>query len=541
MALDTSKLIAGDILNISLPMRKSIIDDCDSDLSKNSRDFRNLDANFLIDNGYIRFADDVVDCSNLDTFRISILTSLRTNLFLDPNCEIDLIPIEDYDLLSIKRQFKSETYEEVIPLLVGLALTNSSLPNVIPGQHHILDAILNDPNNEEKVRELENNISTLPVHEIILNHHEFILIVPSLLRNIDMSISNDIQWFKVVDKRCEKWSSFSVFSRFDAMIKKYGYRFVNILDNVTVPWIPDNELNRLCLEFTELQNRGWGQLMNVDEENLTFRVRSVASDSIMIMGEPSLYDAMYEVIYFHNMSNRITHSNYNNADRFEIRTSGFLARRRNDLYTAEIYDLCTNHTNNEENFVFDVIKISSYLRTRSFNDTIKHWYPREIKEEIAGICLTDCKKYSTLVFKFRTLNKKNLSRIAMIEDWINNLDIKGGFVISDSNANIKNVNIKNANIKNANIKNSRQNGYLIISGEAIHYGHTGKTGDLNTFLDRYDSFNWKKVQRYTERNSDILFDVDYAKLPDKFFVIDHDTLELDESYSIVREILSHFK
>ena len=98
MANNLTKFITGEIFNIDLPADKSVIESRTSDLSKNSTEFRNLDSNFLVDNGYVRFNDDNADYSNLSAFREIVTKTVRKNLFLDPNEEVDVLPLTNEEL-----------------------------------------------------------------------------------------------------------------------------------------------------------------------------------------------------------------------------------------------------------------------------------------------------------------------------------------------------------------------------------------------------------------------------------------------------------
>lgn len=530
MANNSTKLTSGEIFNIDLPADKSVIENRTSDLSKNSTEFRNLDSNFLVDNGYVRFIDNEADYSNVSAFREIVTKSVRKNLFLDPNEEVEILPLTDDELEMIVENYERSELEiqNNINLLICLTTSSEYSIEVIPGSHHIVEAInktLSIPQNQDRLIGLRKNMNDLHRFTIRMNRHEFAYILPNLLRKVAVN-GEGSAWFKVVDGR-KNMDTTHNFNSFDGMITEYNYRFVDSVNESTVPisWISKDRRDSMMRSFKDLQERGWGQLMEISEETLVFRVRGVSSDSIVKMGDPSLYEAMYEVVYYHDMSQRVKHSNYDIMDCFEVRTSGFIARRRNNLFTADMYSLCTGGTNEESDFTFDPIKIAIYLRDLSFNGKIKEWYPREEKKELTGLCLNNFKKYSTMVFKYRTLDQKNLTRMAMVEDWIRELDVKGGFVISDPNA------------ENGSFES---NGYLIISGEPIVYGHGGRSGDLNTFMDRYDSFHWKKVKRYNERTHDLLFDVNYDEIPDSFFVIDHSTLESDNSYQTVRNTLLNF-
>jgi hypothetical protein len=522
--------ITGGKFGIELPAIKSVIEENNADLSKNSSQFRNLDANFFVDNGYLRFVNDNAcyagNCNaDLSTFTNDMLNSIRTNLFSDPESQIEILPLHDDEFNKLVNSCEYETHFDInIPLVIGLCNSDSEMLTVRPGQHHIVDA-MSCCIDDNRLDTLRNSLDSINPCTIRFNCNEFVYILPNLMRS--MTMPKHMTWFKVVDNRPACIPNHN-FDTFDQMNKEFSLMYVHSLNNQNIPleWMDNNQLLDIISQFTELAEKGWGQLMNVSEEYLTFRIRSIASDDILIMGDPSLYEAVYEVLYYYDMSKRAQHSNYSLIDRFEVRTSGFIARRRNDLLTADLYKLCTNGSNDESDFSFDLMKVSSYLRNLNFNQIIKKWFPIEKKEELSGLCLTDIKSYSTYVFRYRALDSKNITRMVMVEDWIKELDIKGGFVLSDPDVNRS---------------DPRHFGYLIVSGESIVYGHIGKSGDLNTFMDRYDSFHWKKVTRYSHRNCDFLFEVDYKSYPDSFFIITHDELHNKEEYTSIRDIVKNIK
>lgn len=524
------------IFNATFPMSKRDIEINEADMSKNSREFRNLEANFFIDNGYIRFDDDSVT-SDIDAkvFSDRVMKSIKTNMIgvTDNACEI----IEIHDPAVYMDATHNDACEESPKrniLFIGIvrdgneARTDSThydyrynaTIKVKPGSHHIVEAInsveLTEGHDGDELARLTRNFDALTDYEIRLKKGDFIYILPRLVNDAYIHMSGIIKWYALTVNHAHHDSTHN-FDGFSNLQLEFNY--TPIYHAEQSPDDYDYIDKSLVQEFKELQNRGWGQVISIDPQMFVFRIRSIAQDEFTIMRDPSIYEAMYEIAYYPDMDGRVMHCNYTIYDCFDVRTSGFIARRRNEIITRELYDLCAS----SGKFRFEPLKIASYIRNISYNQMICSWYPKEIVSEqcdTESFALTNIKSYSVYVMRFKMLDFKNIIRIAMIESWMKELCIRGGFVLADPDSDTPNC----------------EYGYLVVVAESIAYGHTSQSGNLNTFMNRYDSFHWRRVSRFDHRNKDCLYKVDINDYPPDFFVIRHFKLA-DPVYHKVRSII----
>ena len=366
-----------------------------------------------------------------------------------------------------------------------------------PGSHYV------DPESDY--------FDALANYEIRLNAGEFVYILPSLINSAFKQLQGSIDWY-VVSIGDEPVPC--ALDRFTNLEKQNGYVTIgNIERNMEEYPIDIPTIAR----FRELQGRGWGQIMSVSDKTITFRVRMVGEDDFIISREPSIYESVFEIAYFSDMTERLESSSYTEVDRFEVRTSGFIARRRNGTLSRELYDVC----NDSGTFEFDPLKIAQFLRNRTFDQMIRSWFPREETEEEYGdsFSLTNVKDYSICVYRYKFLSHKSIARMAMIESWMIELGIRGGFVLMDGPMSGQ--------------------GYLFVVAEAIKYGHSTRSGDLHTFLSRYDSLHWKRVSMYDYRNKDCLFKVDIDDYPETPFAIRESDLDKPE-FKTVKSLIDQF-
>jgi hypothetical protein len=249
------------------------------------------------------------------------------------------------------------------------------------------------------------------------------------------------------------------------------------------------------------------------------------------LGEPSMYESTIEIVYYFNTDKRISHTNYIDSDRFEVRTGGVMARLCNAKFSSELYELCKS--DNESVHLFDLWKIADRFRFIDYNALIKNWYPRSTLQTLSTLSTTtndngeilslDIKKvYAIHVYKFDQLDCKNMNRIQMILSWIKELQLRGGFILS-----------------NSFIKNSP--GYMIVAGDDIIVTHRDRIGDLAVFQNRFKCFHWKKIKHYHYSNNDNISEIKYDDIPSDCFCFNQSELNtIAQKYPVLVSIPDKF-
>jgi len=213
----------------------------------------------------------------------------------------------------------------------------------------------------------------------------------------------------------------------------------------------------------------------------------------------------------------------NDDDRFEIRTIGVLSRACNVLFSRELSKIC--QINNK--FHLDLELIYKHMININYNEKILEWYPRMIKEnpdemdETENLHLKFKKRYDVNVYKFEYMDIKFIPRINMIISWMKELELKGGFILSDP-------------------KVYKSPGYMILGGDDTNNSNI-KMSDLHVFQERFKCLHWKKVKHYYYSNHDYISRVDYETLPDDNFCYQINQIMASDNndHSSLREIIEN--
>ena len=137
------------------------------------------------------------------------------------------------------------------------------------------------------------------------------------------------------------------------------------------------------------------------------------------------------------------------------------------------------------------------------------------------------KKYTVYVYKFGSLDEKNITRIKMIELWIKELELKGCFILSDTENKMNVLRIGLDKQKQLDQKP----GYLIIGGELITSAHNEKLSDLMVFQKRFECLHWKKSKMYNYLNNEFISSIDYNNIPNEFLRTSIDKTKSDKTHN----------
>jgi hypothetical protein len=476
-----------------------------NDVSKSLQKFRNLEYSFMMDNGYLLFdmtpkkAENKIDCDMV--IRV-INSSLRTNLSSQFS-ELSPLNMEQERDLPISYH-----------IIVGLATTDTSF-RFIPGYHHIY--------NRESKDDTETPI--LPdLYEMIMRKEQIVYFHPYVFHNLynnnNININN-VAWYGVKNTLIDLWGSWDVF--------KAEGDFMIIDDIKTHDLFLTNP--ELYSEFIRMEHRGNGEFIKMNADNIVFRIRPIYDPSAFIqLGRPSIYESVIEIVYYFDTNKRIRHTNYTDIDRFEVRTGGALARSCNSKFAQKLYTICCH----DSVFKFNLPKIIEYFSTMDYDKLIRGWYPRDMTDNKAhddpNVLIIDMKLnikkvYSINVYKFDGLDMKNILRMRMIQSWMNELGLRGGFVVSDE--------------RGSKIENHRL-GYMIVAGEEVVMTHHNRSGDLAVFQNRFKCIHWKKVRHYHYSNHDHISRLLYENFPEETFVFTHTYVqnnpECHEIVSVINNI-----
>lgn len=521
-----------------------------NDVSKSLQEFRNLEYSFMMDNGYLLF--DMTDKrseTKIDPCMvlIHINTSLKTNIssLFSELSEIPLHKIKE--ICSIEDEAKTDWFSRVMEkyeIIVGVSTSDTCL-RFVPGYHHIC----NRSNDTIPTKCDSYRYQMVIKEDQIVYFHPYVFFDMSTNRDNDSNLQN-LKWYGV--ERSDTHQSDHLWGSWD-LFKTNG-------DFTIIDDVKDHELFRsdqdLYKGFIELEQKGYGEFVKMNQDNILFRIRPRCCDksSFIQLGDPSIYESVIEIVYYFDMTERISHTNYTEVDRFEVRTGGVLARSCNSKFAQKLYDMCTQDS---ITFKIDLTQIIEYFRTIDYNDLLCEWYPAEIKTEdsqddttppdapvdtdvlVLGVKpsqfdldmkLNIKKVYSINVYKFDRLDHKNISRIRMITSWMNDLKLRGGFVLTDeTESKVHNK----GDLKNIS-------GYMIVGGEEVVVTHRDKLGDLAVFQNRFKCLHWKKVKHYHYSNHDHISRLRYEKFPEQVFILTHAEIDKNpehaEILSVVRNI-----
>lgn len=508
-----------------------------NDVSKSLQEFRNLEYSFMLDNGYLLFE----------------LTAKKADN------RIDYVSIVDIIDKSIKTNVSSR-FQELLPLnideiqtvlcdhlIVGVASVNTTL-SIVPGYHH-----MQNRKNTSNVSNTPNvsNTTTHHRYDMMVSEDQIVYLHPYVFHtvcndqdNCNQHRINDFKWYSIKSIKDDAVLSNPLWYHWDIFMSKGDFTVLEDVKNHTV--FRSNP--ELFDQFICLERKGFGEFVKMNQDNFIFRIRPEKSD-------PSIYESVIEIVYYFDVTERISHTNYTEIDRFEIRTGGMLSRSCNSRFAQTLYSICTK----ESGFVFNLIEISNYFRTINYDILLREWYPDDHSlnnglpdnrsdgmldnnsvNSLSNILTDDPSKllsdvliigsdpsaldvklnikkiYSINVYKFDRIDYKNIVRIVMILQWMKELDLRGGFVMTDDSGHNK-------------------SGYMIVAGDEVVVTHRDKLGNLAIFQNRFKCLHWKKVKHYHYSNHDHISRLKYDKIPETNFVATHKEIVLEPKYG---EILS---
>lgn len=283
------------------------------------------------------------------------------------------------------------------------------------------------------------------------------------------------------------------------------------LDEFDGSIIPQNEdVAKIYGDMHWLECVGIGELVKLTASQLVFRIRPTSNDNENIfikLGHPSIYESMIEIVYYFNVDAPDI--------RFEVRTIGVLSRACNALFSRELSLICTEKSkdSNIERFNLDIKKICKSLVSINYNEKILEWYPRTCKKMIiddTDLHLRIKKRYDVCVYKFEFMDVKFMPRINMILSWMKELEMKGGFILSDSKSLTKNT-------------KHYSGGYMILGGDNTNDSESNKS-DMSVFQERFKCLHWKKTKHYHYSNHDFISQIDYDDIPKNYFCLTYDNI-----------------
>ncbi len=456
------------------------------DVSKKHKEFRNLEYNFMIDNGYLLF--DVINETPGESMIGMILESITNNLMSKTKNITKIIP--HWDLIN------SSHYSRTV--IVGIA-TNDIVKSFRPGQHYVVNHFLCD--NNENVKKMINEIET---YELKMKKGQFAFFHPfQLYEQFDWTEkgAQNIDWYIVESDDVLEietmWGSWDIlkknieFTPLDEFNKLTFSQFFKLNENT----------NKIWEDINHIQCTGIGELIKLTASQFVFRIRPISTDKdeskiFIKLGPPSIYESMIEIVYF------LDQEHNTDENRFEVRTIGVLSKACNVIFSCELSQICSKHCS----FDFDVEKIYKHLININYNEKILEWYPRTVKKIVDdtdnNLHLKFKKRYDIYVYKFEFMDAKFMPRINMILSWIKELELKGGFILSDPS--------------NKQHGYPRSMGYMILGGDDTNNSDSYKS-DLCVFQERFKCLHWKKVKHYYYSNHDYISQIDYNELPDNHF------------------------
>lgn len=502
------------------------------DVSKSFSDFRNLENGFMMDNGYIIF--DFND-KNTDTSKQLILKDLLINS-ITTNISSNLISFDELTHDNVCGVY--DNYDNLSKYSMFVCVIKSdTIMHMLPGSHHW---------KIDHTHQCHQCHYRKYKHSSNITKNNIIFLHTRLINTIKFDNPEHIEWYgamfeqnnNVID--CANtnvlWNGWNIFLKRGDFIPLYD---LNVKMSTFFKANP-----QLYQDFSDLELSGWGEFVKLTPESVVFRVKPMNinaklnknSETCLTLGKPSIYESTVEIVYFFDMKERLTHTNYTHINVFEVRTGGVLGKLCNVLFTRELYSACCTIKNDETSFVFDVNAIVNFFKNIDYNALIKKWYPFDTIKSTNTIDDIDIdieiklsvkKLYSVFVYKFDYLDQKNIPRIRMILSWLKELDLRGGFIVSDSTKNITKT----------------MPGYMIVSGEDTVLTHNkNKTGKLAVFQNRFKCFHWKKVKFFHYSNHDFIASLNYFKLPKLHFCLTWQTAQLlkNTKYSDIASIPEMF-
>lgn len=512
-----------------------------SDLSKSMAEFRNLEYSFMLDHGYLLFEYSPKK-DDAKTIQEVLLESVKNNI----SDSVQIYEITHADIQNhVSGVFSKDRYGDII-LFICIAVDNINI-TIIPGLHNKLNWI------DKPSTDTENEQCFLMSYPIDMEKGNIMYIHPYIMYNSVCTTQKPddekLRWYAVkstvtdtIDRPCT-WRYWNVFKR--------NCDLTPLIELKNTDRFFDMD-SRFYNDFCKLERSGLGVFVKLNADNIVFRIKprnyvshscipyDIQTDTTVPyikLGHPSLYESTVEIVYYFDTSVRLTHSNYTDRDRFDVRTGGVLSRSCNTQFTNTLYDMCTvMNDSNEVIHVFKLEKIVEYFRSVDYNKLITQWYPYDAPEESTDgtnsneyddtdkpllLTLNIKKRHTVFVYKFDVLNAKNISRIEMILSWMRELKLRGGFILSNNT--------------------SISPGYMIVSGDEIIRTHHAKLGNTAVFVDRFKCLHWRKVKHYDYMNNNAITKLNYEDLPEQPFCFDRIKIENEKtSYPVLHSIPTMF-
>lgn len=478
------------------------------DISKKHVEFRNLEYNFMIDNGYLLF-DKIKDTSDEPNVNL-ILKSITDNL-MSKTQKITKIDVPSWDLITPNNYSRS--------VIVGFA-KNDLTESLRPGQHFAVNHLMNHRINE-------NNLQEIKSYNFNMKKGQFAFFHPlQLYQQLDWKdgvVQSNIMWFMVESEpilRDDGTINNNLWGSWDILKKNIEFTPLDELtESVFSQYFPatyysKDDCKKIWDDLNHIEHNGIGELIKLTSSQLVFRIRPIGNNDQEVfikLGQPSIYESVIEIVYF--MDHRT------DDDRFEIRTIGVLSRACNVLFSRELSELCTIEPNE---FHLDLEKVIQRMINIDYNEKILEWFPRtpgEVIDETDLLHLKFKKRYDVCVYKFEFMDVKFLPRINMILSWMKELELKGGFILSDP-------------------KNYKSPGYMILGGDDTN---ADSKSDIHVFQERFKCLHWKKVKHYHYSNHDYISQINYDDLPNNNFCyqINEIIQSDDENHQLLREIMDN--
>lgn len=538
------------------------------DVSKSYTQFRNLEYNFIIDNGYLLF--DAFNKNNklhkIMNMEETIFNIIKNNLisnidtigatdqqilYLINNSLFNSMPVR---LVNSKKPLQLSNLEEKDEknilvteycMIIGICQKSNAQLTIKPGQHHML-AYHN-----------VKNIKCIKSYELKMRQNQFIFLHPFLMHDIIINDMNCIDWYIVkanvdinidvnvnINSIDSNIMNINMWEYWDIFRNKCEYTPLNEISNHE--FFKKNPSTLQDMIVMETNNHG--QFMRINNDHIIFRIKPTDSTGFLKLISPSIYEDVIEVVYYFDMVDRLAQHNYDQQYKFEVRTGGIIARSCNENFSKELYHLCSinssaNKNNNSlEKFQFDLQKIINFFKYIDYAYLISKWYPISIKELIFNnrnnqdnqdnkndddanddndnntyVKLNVKKQYTVEIYKFEIFDalEKYKPKIDLITLWMNELNLKGGFIFSND---------------------KKTPGYMIVGGEVIVIINKNNINNLTLFQKRFKCLHWKKVKYYHYSNHDYISHIDYNNLPMDHFCLIKSELSMDKHSELIKII-----
>jgi hypothetical protein len=528
------------------------------DASRSLVEFRNLEYGFMLDNGYILF--DIVTkgsdtyVNNTDEIERALIESVRNNVCSSADAlnELDLDGLrydsstlcnisDDTDLEALITQMNDVITKYNLIICIAIEDTNV---NLRLGKHIQLSNI----NNKQRLEIYTKH--TTPVSTVKMKRGQALFLHPLML--IDELISNSCRFYNVILHGTDNSKSQNIWRCWDIFIKKTD--LMNLSSVESLEYFQKNP--KVYRDFVDLELSGVGSFVRFNNDNIIFRIKPYSPNAIIRLVKPSIYESTVEIVYYLQARNVDAHTNYTEKDVFEVRTGGILARSCNTKFSSTLYEACCTESNIDSKKIFDlnIPKIVSMVRKIDYCELIESWYPTQKHDEKtdkneddndnSSIVLGGSDKvklkiknvYSINVYKIDLLDEKNITRIKIIKRWMEQLNLRGGFVLSNHQS-FK----KKDNFDRHKTQEPSTGGYIIVAGEEIVVTHHEKIGDLAIFQNRLKCLHWKKMKHYHYSNHDLISTLKYESLPESIFCLTNKQAICLENtkYSDITSIVRH--